>query len=130
MKITNLIIIIAVVLGYYILNFKKQKPQNKQHAPPTYPPSFEENEEEYIPVENKYSSITEQHDKEYFTYETISSFSEETNNQTDFKNRNLKNEEEKERFPEEEIKINLSFEKEELYKGIIFSEILKRPYNW
>ena len=149
------LITIAVVALFFISSYakaKKKKAQQEQRrqqqmrrrpAPAPVTPSFEEEtkplwQESYESVqtameeESSFSSSSYEEtpkNQPYFTYETIEpeiqeNYKEEnasSHNDVEKVVQNIGNEEEKMR--------QISFEKEELIKGIIYSEILKRPYN-
>ena len=140
MKAIDVVITIAVVLGYFLLSSKKKKskpqPRTKPHYPPYYTPSYEVEEEMSAPTIEKetewtYPDITsERLENEYFTYENIES--PITSSAEVIANSHLTNDvvqQMQENDEEEDKKPELIFTKEEFYKGIIYSEILKRPYS-
>lgn len=133
MKIWDVVITIAVILGYFLLSPKKK--QVKKSPPPFL--NTEQEEEEYEPAvfsnakedyESRKSENISQ-ENEYFTYETS-----EPSNEDSYETLAPKHEMKTQQISqdiqnEDEKSVLLTFEEDELYKGIIFSQILQRPYN-
>lgn len=153
-ELMDILIPIAVVaifiLNSYIKIKKKQAQvaQQQQKArrrpsPPPVPPSFEENEKpvwqdifessQTEPVSDPQVSATSYEEipknPSYFSYETIEPEIKEEpqNRETSFHEaveKNVQNIDNK-----EEKMSPISLDMEDIYKGVIYSEILKRPYN-
>lgn len=123
-------ILVLIILGLAPTIIKAVKEKGKVVTPPPVDePDFEDFEYETIAKEDdskmRQTVTNSPNDSDYFTYETMDpetdSFVEEER-KTAVKNlQNTDNEMEK--VPQ------LNFDEEELYKGVIYSEILKRKYN-
>ena len=133
MKILDVVITIAVILAYFLLSPKKK--QVKKNPPPFLNTEQEAEDFEHtvIPhVKEHYETPNRENisqENEYFTYETADS-SNEVSYETITPKHEIKTEQISQDIQNEEEKsVIFTFEEDELYKGIIFSEILKRPYN-
>lgn len=133
----NLLILLALGVIYFIFN-----PDKKKKATKSTPPLFRPNPAKEPAYNTRPSSpnFTQPYtkppepqrvnEKSYFTYETIESSQEDLFYQDELmsqKRKKIENEELVEKEVENVIKID--FNQENFYQGIIFSEILKRPYN-
>ena len=113
------IVVTAIVGAKKAIKDNQPKTKQKKHI-------FQE-KEEYVPESRDF-------EKEVVYGKTISSepFSYETMSERDFQNEFFKNLESEETLFAEQthnsIENPLSFDEEEIYKGIIYSEILKRKY--
>jgi hypothetical protein len=133
MKIWDVVITIAVILAYFLLSPKKK--QVGKNPPPFLNTDQEAEDFEHtvIPqVKEHYETINRENisqENECFTYETADS-SNEVSYETLTPKHEMKTEQISQDIQNEDEKsFILTFEEDELYKGIIFSEILKRPYN-
>lgn len=123
-------ILVLIILGLAPTIIKAVKEKGKVVAPPPVDESeFEETVFETA-AKNDVSKMRQTvpnspNDSDYFTYETIDpeddSFSEKEKSTPVNFSQTTDNEVEK--MPQ------LNFDEEELYKGVIYSEILKRKYN-
>ena len=123
-------ILVLIILGLAPTIIKAVKEKGKVVTPPPVDePEFEDFEYETIAKEDdskmRQTVTNSPNDSDYFTYETMDPESDsfvEEERKTAVKNlQNTDNEMEK--VPQ------LNFDEEELYKGVIYSEILKRKYN-
>lgn len=123
-------ILVLIILGLAPTIIKAVKEKGKVVTPPPVDePDFEDFEYETIAKEDdskmRQTVTNSPNDSDYFTYETMDPESDsfvEEERKTAVKNlQNTDNEMEK--VPQ------LNFDEEELYKGVIYSEILKRKYN-
>lgn len=123
-------ILVLIILGLAPTIIKAVKEKGKVVTPPPVDePDFEDFEYETIAKEDdskmRQTVTNSPNDSDYFTYETMDpetdSFVEEERKTAVINPQNIDNEMEK--VPQ------LNFDEEELYKGVIYSEILKRKYN-
>ena len=123
-------ILVLIILGLAPTIIKAVKEKGKVVTPPPVDePEFEDFEYETVAKEDdskmRQTVTNSPNDSDYFTYETMDPESDsfvEEERKTAVKNlQNTDNEMEK--VPQ------LNFDEEELYKGVIYSEILKRKYN-
>ena len=133
MKIWDVVITIVVILAYFLLSPKKK--QVKKNPPPLLNTEEEDGDVEpaVIPnVKENYKPLNRENlsqENKYFTYE-----SSDSSNEVSYETLTPKHEMKTENISqviqnEDEKSVIFTFEEDELYKGIIFSEILKRPYN-
>ena len=123
---------VVFLAGPSLVKLIFKKPEKKKRPvikTPSYT-DFESDFEDDNPVEEGDSFLQKSKAKipkqpEYFTYETIDSESR------NFVETPEKKKENDAQMSENEQKnaLNLTFEEEELCKGVIYSEILKRKYN-
>lgn len=97
---------------------KRGKVQTRKRTEPYYAPSMEERDEEMQNLETNLRN-----EPEYFTYERIGDDFEQPEKQVQNRKEDVI-----QQTDIQEDKIDLSFESEEIRKGIIYSEILKRKY--
>lgn len=123
-------ILVLIILGLAPTIIKAVKEKGKVVTPPPVDePDFEDFEYETIAKEDdskmRQTVTNSPNDSDYFTYETMDpetdSFVEEERKTVVINPQNIDNE--KEKVPQ------FNFDEEELYKGVIYSEILKRKYN-
>lgn len=121
-----LFIIGAIALGF-LPGIKKLLGEEKSPKKVVRPVSqeLEDEQEEVHPKRNKKKQVTPsqpEQDNEYFSYETMS--------ERDFEQAFSDNVENDERFSAgtPHTGIQLTMDEEEVYKGVIWSEILKRKY--
>lgn len=153
-ELMDILIPIAVVAFFIINSYVKVKKKQEQAArqqqkarrrpsPAPVAPSFEENEKPVWqeiyestrtePVSDPQVSATSYEEipknPSYFSYETIEPEirEEPQNRETSFHEAVEKN---VQNIDNENVKISpISLDMEEIYKGVVYSEILKRPYN-
>lgn len=123
-------ILVLIILGLAPTIIKAVKEKGRVVTPPPVDePDFEDFEYETIAKEDdskmRQTVTNSPNDSDYFTYETMDpetdSFVEEERKTAVINPQNIDNE--KEKVPQ------FNFDEEELYKGVIYSEILKRKYN-
>lgn len=124
--ILYIILIVGSILLSVVKTFKKDEAERqvkKNKSRPIVMESIEDPEE--IPFKKKKARVAPQPERneEYFSYETMS--------ERDFEQTFAQNAEEaKEHFVREteNPKVGLSLNEEDVYKGVVWSEILKRKY--
>ncbi|MEG2069918.1 MAG: hypothetical protein RR034_00885 [Bacteroidales bacterium] len=133
----DIIITIGIALVYLFSVIKKKNAKNAENQTNS---SSEEIDSENFPFEEpikeiKKSTILEENssnyskNKEYFTYEDGNSMENIVNNEEYNQANLLSNGEIQSLENENETSINFEFTQEEIIKGIVYSEILKRPYS-
>ena len=131
MDLSTLFYIILIVGWFLFSIFKNMKNEEKERQAMKNRPRTVVVDENDNPVQPKpkkkkkrlFNSVSEENKEEYFTYETMS--------ERDFENEFKQHEE-----SENEVRqaqpttpnIQISMEEEEIYKGVVWSEILKRKY--
>jgi hypothetical protein len=131
-KIEIFLVVLFVLLSLISSIVKKKKGTTAvQHPPPT-PEEWEEEPfmQEILEAYNatsrqKTENFAEKRD--YFTYETAASNYDRRSQQKDEFSAKKQPDEIQSVENEEEKKLEFDFNTEELYKGIIYSEILQRP---
>lgn len=142
-ELKDILITLVIVVGYFFLFGKKKKkpsptpkrtPVMEQESPAMLDPEiayqFSEGEETFLSQESNISSADfYPKNEKYFTYESI--IDEEQNFNQNSGNFSDKKVEEESQIIDNEQESNspIDISKEELIKGVIYSEILKRPYN-
>ena len=125
----DLILYIVIVLGSILFSvvktFKKEEAERQVKKVHGQPVEIETYEEEEVRPKTKKTRVAPQPDQneEYFSYETMS--------ERDFEQTFAQNAEEaKENLfkGSETPKTNLTLSEEEVFKGVVWSEILKRKY--
>ena len=124
--ILYVILIVGSILLSVVKTFKKDEVERqvkKNKSRPIVMESIEDPEE--IPLKKKKARVASQPERneEYFSYETMS--------ERDFEQTFAQNAEEaKEHFAREteNHKVGLTLEEEDVFKGVVWSEILKRKY--
>lgn len=126
------ILYVILIVGWFLFsifkNMKKeeQERQAMKNRPRTVVVEENDNPVQPEPKKNKkglFNSVSEENKEEYFTYETMS--------ERDFENEFKQNEESENEVQQAQPttpNIRLSIEEEEIYKGVVWSEILKRKY--
>ena len=125
----DLVLYIVLILGSILLSVvktlkkdEKERPVKKMRSQPVEAETYEE--EEMRPKNKTRVSSQRGNDNEYFSYETMSD--------RDFEQAFSENMEDNKHFaaametPRSDIR--LTIDEEEVFKGVIWSEILKRKY--
>ena len=126
------ILYIILIVGWFLFsvfkNIKKEEVerQTKKNRPHTV--TVDDNCNPVQPKSGKnkkgsFNPVYEENKEEYFTYETMS----ERDFENEF-NQNEESENEVQQAPPTTPNIQISMEEEEIYKGVVWSEILKRKY--
>ena len=123
--ILYIILIVGSILLSVVKTLKKDEGARQVKKMPSRPVEAETYEEEEVRPMKKRTRVTPQpeQNEEYFSYETMS--------ERDFEQTFAQNAEEaKEHFVKETENQNtgLSFSEEDVFKGVVWSEILKRKY--
>ena len=122
--ILYIILIVGSILLSVVKTFKKDETERhvkKMRSQPVEAETYEEGE--VRPKKKAKVSSQRGNDNEYFSYETMSD--------RDFEQKFAQNaEESKEHFVKEteNPKVGLTLNEEDVYKGVVWSEILKRKY--
>lgn len=140
----DILITLAIVVGYFILFGAKKKkkatpPPKKKYAMENESPQrmnseteemFSTEEEEFLSQEtsDSYANFYPKNAK-YFTYETIADEEQDFNKKSESFFDTGVEEESQIIDNEQENNSIIDLSKDELVKGVIYSEILKRPYN-
>lgn len=126
------ILYVILIVGWFLFsifkNMKKEEEERQvmKNRPRTVVVEENDNPVQPKPKKNKkglFNSVSEENKEEYFTYETMS--------ERDFENEFKQNEESENEVQQAQPttpNIRISMEEEEIYKGVVWSEILKRKY--
>lgn len=129
-SLLTLLLLLALWLGPKLIEGLLKKGKEQVVTPPPYEEEMEPEEEYWeVPKANvqnmQETEVNSPNEPEYFTYESdaeeMGPFTEkgEPSPKTDLQTIDNEN----------KIKPELHFDEEELYKGVIYSEILKRKFN-
>ena len=120
-----IILIVGSILLSVVKTLKKDEAERQTKKMRSQPVEAETYEEEEVRPKKKRTRVTPEPEQnnEYFSYETMS--------ERDFEQTFAQNAEEaKEHFAREteNHKVGLTLEEEDVFKGVVWSEILKRKY--
>ena len=123
--ILYIILIVGSILLSVVKTLKKEEGARQVKKMPSRPVEAETYEEEEVRPKKKRTRVVPQpeQNEEYFSYETMS--------ERDFEQTFAHNAEEAKEHTVKETenpRVALSMDEEEVYKGVIWSEILKRKY--
>lgn len=124
--ILYIILIVGSILLSVVKTLKKDEAARQVKKMRGQPVEAETYEEEEVRPQTKRTRVAPQpkQNEEYFSYETMS--------ERDFEQEFAQNVEEETTISsvqkKTDTKINLSLDEEEVYKGVVWSEILKRKY--
>jgi hypothetical protein len=131
-KIEIFLVVLFVLLSLISSIAKKKKRTTAAQHPPLTPEEWEE-EPFMQDILEAYNTTSRQktenfaEKRDYFTYETAASNYDRTSKQRDGFSAKKQPDAMQSIENEEEKNLELDFNTEELYKGIIYSEILQRP---
>lgn len=143
-SLKDLIITAVVVLGYFLLFGRKRKKATQSKKQVQRPnqrqnprPIFEEFMPEEPAVEHPETIMSESannaeiypKNEEYFTYETVTDDEVNFAENSEKKSTKTESDEKQDVGTQKENNSLIDFDSDELVKGVIYSEILQRPYN-
>lgn len=129
-SLLTLLLLLALWLGPKLIEGLLKKGKDQVVTPPPFEEEFETEEEAWeapgMNVQNmQETGMNSPNETEYFTYERdvedTGPFTENIEPSPEMKLQTTDN--------ESKIKPELRFDEEEVYKGLIYSEILKRKFN-